>query len=178
MDREAGTGLSCVRALTATAPHSSSAAFDAWAQWYDAEAVRLVRFATFVAGPDRALDVVQTAMVRALRSSAVVADRRAFVNRIIVREAQRLGEREGRREALELRVVALDDERDPAEAVQHRPELRAAVRALSPQQRAVVFHTYWEDRTPAEVARLLGCSEGAVKRQLARARAKLREVMA
>ncbi len=155
----------------------SATTVDEWAGFYAAESVRLVRFATFVAGPDRALDVVQAAMLRALRAGTEVHNRRAFVNRIIVREAQRFGEREQRREALELRVVPVLDDVDPSEAALPRPELHAAVRALSPQQRAVIFHTYWEDLTPSEVARLLGCSEGAVKRQLARARAKLREVV-
>lgn len=179
MDVEQGTGVpaSAPCRAAAIAPSPDGPPLDTWAGWYEAEAHRLVRFATFVAGPDRALDVVQAAMVRALRSTSHVRDRRAYVNRIIVREAQRLGEREVRREALELRVVAVVDERDPADDVLQRPELHAAVRALSPQQRAVVFHTYWEDRTPAEVARQLGCSEGTVKRQLARARVKLREVM-
>jgi RNA polymerase sigma factor (sigma-70 family) len=51
------------------------------------------------------------------------------------------------------------------------------VQRLSLRQRAVVFLTYWEDLGPASVAELLGISEGAVRRHLARARARLKEVL-
>ncbi len=49
--------------------------------------------------------------------------------------------------------------------------------ALSPQQRAVVFLTYWEDLEARSVADLLGVSEGTVRKQLGRARIRLREVL-
>jgi RNA polymerase sigma factor (sigma-70 family) len=56
-------------------------------------------------------------------------------------------------------------------------EVLDAVRRLSVRQRAVVVLTYWQDLEPASVARLLGISEGAVRRHLARARAHLREYL-
>lgn len=49
-----------------------------------------------------------------------------------------------------------------------------ALAVLSPQQRAVVMLTYWADLDPFGVGRLLGISDGAVKKQLARARRKLK----
>jgi RNA polymerase sigma factor (sigma-70 family) len=52
-----------------------------------------------------------------------------------------------------------------------------AVVRLSPQQRACVYLTYWEDLTPPMIAERLGIGEGTVKQYLARARAKLREVL-
>jgi RNA polymerase sigma-70 factor (ECF subfamily) len=45
------------------------------------------------------------------------------------------------------------------------------------QQRASVVLTYWEDLSPADVAIRLGISEGSVKRHLARARARLKELL-
>jgi RNA polymerase sigma-70 factor (ECF subfamily) len=48
---------------------------------------------------------------------------------------------------------------------------------LSPQQRAVVYLTYWDDLTPAQVAVLLAVSEGTVRKQLARARVHLRRIL-
>jgi RNA polymerase sigma-70 factor (ECF subfamily) len=48
---------------------------------------------------------------------------------------------------------------------------------LSLRERAVVHLTYWEDLAPRDVAAVLKVSEGAVKRYLARARGKLREVL-
>lgn len=154
----------------AAVPFDSPAAEEPWAAWYAVEAERLIRFATFVAGPDRAADAVQDAMVRALRTRTAIVDRRAFVNRLVVNEARRSAGREQRRADIEGRVVWLDTERD----AEPSPELHAAVRELSPRQRAVVFLTYWEDLTPALVAVRLGCGEGTVRRQLARARARLR----
>ena len=57
------------------------------------------------------------------------------------------------------------------------PEVWDAVRVLSPQQRAVVFLTYWDDQGVDAVAELLGVSAGTVRRQLGRARRRLREVL-
>jgi RNA polymerase sigma-70 factor (ECF subfamily) len=56
-------------------------------------------------------------------------------------------------------------------------DVLAAVDKLSVQQRASVVLTYWEDLTPAEVGSRLGISEGSVKRHLARARARLKELL-
>ncbi len=165
----------------ARAPDAPASDHHGWGAWYGGEATRLVRFAAFVGGADRAADLVQIAMVRALRSATLPEDRRAYVHRIIVHEAHRLAARETRRDELELWVVpwpgADRTGEDAPIAVAEHPELHAAVRALSAQQRAVVFHTYWEDLTPAQIADLLGCSEGTVRRQLARGRARLRKAL-
>lgn len=56
-------------------------------------------------------------------------------------------------------------------------DVLAAVKKLSVQQRASVVLTYWEDLTPAEVGSRLGISEGTVKRHLARARVRLKELL-
>jgi RNA polymerase sigma factor (sigma-70 family) len=68
--------------------------------------------------------------------------------------------------------VALPDLVDPPEV---RPEVLRAVQALSVKQRAVIVLTYWEDLGPSVIAQLMGISEGAVKRHLARARSHLKE---
>ena len=56
-------------------------------------------------------------------------------------------------------------------------DVLAAVDKLSVQQRASVVLTYWEDLGPSDVASRLGISEGSVKRHLARARARLKELL-
>jgi RNA polymerase sigma factor (sigma-70 family) len=57
------------------------------------------------------------------------------------------------------------------------PEVARAVARLSPQQRACIFLTYWEDLTPRQVGERLSIAEGTVKLHLARARQNLREVL-
>jgi RNA polymerase sigma factor (sigma-70 family) len=48
---------------------------------------------------------------------------------------------------------------------------------LSVQQRTVVFLAYWCDQSAGDIAGVLGVSEGTVRKQLVRARARLREVL-
>jgi RNA polymerase sigma factor (sigma-70 family) len=48
-----------------------------------------------------------------------------------------------------------------------------AVRGLPPRQRETVILRYYEDLPEAEIARILSCSVGTVKSQLAKARASL-----
>lgn len=61
------------------------------------------------------------------------------------------------------------------------PELRLAVlealATLPPSGRAVVVLRYWADMTVQQTAELLGCSEGNVKSQSARALDKLRRLL-
>jgi RNA polymerase sigma-70 factor (sigma-E family) len=61
------------------------------------------------------------------------------------------------------------------------PELRMvvldALAALPPRGRAVVVLRYWEDMSVQQVAAVLGCSQGNVKSQSARALDKLRTVL-
>jgi RNA polymerase sigma factor (sigma-70 family) len=48
-----------------------------------------------------------------------------------------------------------------------------AVRGLPPRQRETVILRYYEDLPEAEIAKILSCSVGTVKSQLAKARASL-----
>jgi RNA polymerase sigma-70 factor (ECF subfamily) len=52
-------------------------------------------------------------------------------------------------------------------------EVLAAVRELSPKERAVVVLFYFEDRPVAEIAQILECSESAAAMRLQRARERL-----
>jgi RNA polymerase sigma-70 factor (ECF subfamily) len=51
------------------------------------------------------------------------------------------------------------------------------VAKLSMRQRAVVVLTYWDDLDADEISRRLGISSGAVRKHLARARARLKELL-
>ena len=142
---------------------------------YARYAGELVRFATGLVGPSDAPDVVSEAVIRVM--SAPVWGRadnqRALLYRAVWFEAHSLQRSAVRRRTREVLVV------DPegVEPSEPRPEVWRAVSALSPQQRAVVFLTYWEDQNPEAVAELLEVSEGTVRRQLARARRRLKGVL-
>ncbi|HET7530437.1 MAG TPA: SigE family RNA polymerase sigma factor [Mycobacteriales bacterium] len=57
--------------------------------------------------------------------------------------------------------------------VAEREAVLTALRALSPRQRAVVVYRYYEDRPDDQIAQLMGCSVGSVKRHGARALRRL-----
>jgi RNA polymerase sigma-70 factor, ECF subfamily len=83
-----------------------------------------------------------------------------------------------------LRSTARRDRRERLAASQDRVEppdtdldIRAALATLSAQQRAVIHLAYWEDLTPPMIADRLGVTDGTVRRQLARARRRLSEVL-
>jgi RNA polymerase sigma factor (sigma-70 family) len=148
------------------------------AEAYEKHADALVRFATGLVGPTDAPDVVQTAVYRAVSSTAWpgAVNQRAYLFRSVLNEARMHHRSTMRRRAREIRAAALD-EYASSEAPLPRPEILEQVAKLSVRQRAVVVLTYWDDLDRAGVAALLGISEGAVKRHLARAHQKLREMI-
>ncbi len=63
---------------------------------------------------------------------------------------------------------------DDAETVARRVVLRDALARLTPGQRAVLVLRFYEDRTEAQTAELLGCSVSTVKSQTRHALGRLR----
>lgn len=143
------------------------------AECYSKHADDLTRFAASLVGPADADDIVSAAVLGVLRSRTDrVEDMRAYLYRSVLNASKkhwRSLDRRSRREHF-----ALDEPIEPEPA---RPEVVAAMALLSPQQRAAIHLTYWEDLTPALVAARLDTGEGTVRRQLARARATLKEVL-
>ncbi|MDC7120861.1 sigma-70 family RNA polymerase sigma factor [Cellulomonas fimi] len=63
-------------------------------------------------------------------------------------------------------LVRGDRHDGPAEVVGTRHDVQAALRMLSPQQRACVVLRYYDDLTVGEIADRLGLADGTVKRYL------------
>ena len=148
------------------------------AELYERVAPELLRFATALVGRADAPDVVSGAVVKALATPgwAAVVNRRAYLYRSVFNQAQTWRRRAGQRSILELRAARAETV-DRWEMPTLRPEVQRAVAGLSLRQRAVVVLTYWADLDPPAVAERLGISDGSVRRHLARARARLREVL-
>jgi RNA polymerase sigma-70 factor, ECF subfamily len=125
--------------------------------------------ATTTGGYEPAGDVVQDAFAQALRRRETFRGEgslEAWVWRIAFRIA--LASRPDRAVA----PLATAPEADLVEPSLD-PELAAAVRALPPRRRLVVFLHYFADLAYREIAEICGISEGTVAATLAQARAEL-----
>lgn len=123
--------------------------------------------APIVGSADAAHDVVQEAFAIALRERRKLRRRESlapWVWQIAFRLALRERGR-GVTDELPDDVGILGPERDP--------ELAAAIRALPPRRRLVVFLRYFGDFSYAEIAEALEISEGTVAATLAQAHAAL-----
>ncbi len=141
---------------------------------YAKDADALTRFAASLVGPTDAADVVSKAVLDVLKARPDhVRNLRAYLYRAVANEAKSHWRSHQRRRRRDTLAASSQTSTEPPEVA----GLVAEFSVLSPQQRAVVHLTYWEDLTPAVVASRLGVSEGTVRRQLARARKKLSEVL-
>ena len=142
---------------------------------YEKYSEELIRFATGLVGPSDAGDLVMDAMMRCIYSSRwpSVRNARAYLHQAVLRQARNHHRTTMRRRAREAAAAPPE----ATEAMDVRPEVLQAVARLSMRQRAVIFLTYWSDLHPANVAELLGIGEGSVKRHLARARVRLKDML-
>ena len=120
-------------------------------------------------------DVVQDAMLDAHRRWDRVGAYdapRSWARRVVIQRAMKVSRKRANERRSHLRAVAGHD----GVATTERgldPELLAALRALAPQQRAVLALHYLEDLSVRDTADLLGIAEGTVKVHLSRGRAAL-----
>lgn len=132
----------------------------------------LVRYATFLVGPNQAEDVVSTVVLRRLQrgSLADLADARAYLFRAVLNEANGL-RRSGPIDHLggfDLSVPGVD-----AAAL----DVARALLGLPVRQRAVVYLTYWMGFTTREASQMMRIGDGTAKRYLHLARRKLRKAL-
>lgn len=145
---------------------------DAFEKWAD----DLISYATVLVGPEDAADAVHQAFLDVLASErwGTVREPRGYLFRATLNAARAQRRSQSRRTAREWRVR-------PGSLVHHEllsdPAVLDAVNGLSLQQRAVIYLTYWDDLTVSDVAATLDVSDGTVRRQLNRARTKLRKVL-
>lgn len=153
---------------------------DAFGEFVAARSTALLRTAVLLAGGDRqhGEDLLQDAFAETYRrwsriSSAGASE--AYTRTIMVR----LATRRWRRRRYE---PSLDDDAVSQAALAPDVDLGVDIRrflgSLPARQRAVVVLRYFDDRTEAEIAELLGCAPGTVKSHASRAIAALREQLA
>ena len=127
--------------------------------------------AALLKDPEAARDAVQSGFAQAMvdRGRWRGGAPEAWIWRIVERKS--LDELRRRR-----RTVSLDEPFD-AEALlaDTSPEVVAAVAALAPRRRLMVFLHYFADLAYEEIARICAVSEGTVAATLAQARAELHE---
>lgn len=67
--------------------------------------------------------------------------------------------------------------REPEDHVENRMVLAHALAAVAPRQRAVLVLRIWEDLSVEDTAKVLGCTTGTVKSQLARGLEAMRSLI-
>lgn len=120
-------------------------------------------------------DLVQASLVKAWAAwRRIEGDPDPYVYRIIVNTHASWWRRRWRGEVPTAVLPEREAEGDSPGAVETRAALWAATGALPAKQRAVVVLHYFADLTHQQVADVLECSLGTVKKQLSRALARLR----
>ena len=142
-----------------------------------ARGTALLRYATaLTADPHAAADIVQAVLEKAYRKwdrvrAAENVD--AYVNRMVFNEA--ISAR--RRLSWQLvrdRVPEPPPQWDSTAQVDDHDLLIATIRTLPPRQRAALALRYFEDRSDADIATALGCTESTVRGYIFRALKTLR----
>jgi RNA polymerase sigma factor (sigma-70 family) len=128
-------------------------------------------------------DLLQAALERVLRKPRNAEDVEGYLRRVLYNLAADGWRRRGTWKTkllpvLRAETISAAASPDPTTEVDQRDALVRMLGQLPPRQRAVIVLRYWEQRSEAETAALLGCSEGTVKSAAARGLQHLRELAA
>ena len=156
------------------------AAFERLVERYERKVYRLC--CSLLRDPDQAEDAAQESLVRVWKALAKYDQRASLSTWIYTITRNRcLTAIERRRDLDSLSDPTVEHEAESAQAVgpetdqDHLAVLRELVEALPERFRRVLTLFYYEERSVAEVAQMLGLPEGTVKTNLHRARAALGE---
>jgi RNA polymerase sigma-70 factor, ECF subfamily len=154
----------------------NAAAESRFEELFDAHYAELTRFATRRVGTDAAGDIVAgTFLIAWRRLSELPADHArawlyATARRVIANELRAMN----RRDRLSAKASALATGTgvvpDPATLVDEQLRVRAVLAGLSPTDQEILRLIEWEGLEVAEAARVLRCSQTALKVRLHRAR--------
>ncbi|MEA5360841.1 SigE family RNA polymerase sigma factor [Amycolatopsis sp., V23-08] len=100
----------------------------------------------------------------------------AYVRKVLVRTV--IDESRWRRRRPETVVDVVPEVAEAVTGLEEAMDVRHALAALPPKQRAAVVLRYWEDLPVAATAAALGCSEGTVKSQVSKGLGALRRTLA
>jgi RNA polymerase sigma factor (sigma-70 family) len=160
---------------------------DAYAVLVARYTLRAHRAAWLLGAGEDADDVVQEAFVKAFRALPKFRAGERFAPwllSIVANEAKNLLRSRHRRNALTLRLLALEPDAatpdtpfDEAVAGERRARLLAAVNALPDRERQALICRYFLDLSEAETAQVLRWPLGSVKSRTSRALGRLRGLM-
>ncbi len=151
-----------------------------FARWVEARQHVLLRAAYLVCGDAHlAEDLLQGAFVKVAQRWERLRHENpdAYVRRILYRDAVSSWRRTRREVSAGADGVADPVERDGAPDAGQRVDLLRALAELTPKQRAVVVLRFFEDRSEAQAAEVLGVSVGTVKSQTHAALGRLRVLL-
>lgn len=139
-----------------------------FSELYFNEFVPLVRLATLMTGrQEAARDIAQDAFVKLHVKWSTVHNPAAYVRRSVVNGCKSYHRREGRRR----RDDSLADQAAQLE-IDHT---LSTLGVLNHRERAIVILKFYEQRSEAEIADIVGCRPGSVGPTLQRALTKLRD---
>lgn len=144
----------------------------------------LLRFAQKLTLGDlqRAEDIVQETMLRAWRHPEVIRTGQVAIRSWLFTVARRIAIDMWRARAGASEIVSgdLPDTPDPADCIERfitSLDVRAALASLSAPHREVIFEIYYNNRSVAETASILGIPPGTVKSRAHRATHQLRRLL-
>jgi RNA polymerase sigma-70 factor (sigma-E family) len=150
----------------------------AFEQFVAAEATALLRFAVLVTSDQHvAEDLTQTvleALYRRWCRHGAPDDPPTYARSALVNAARRSWRLRSRLQERPVATLPESATTDDLRDVVLRRQLLAALSTLPTQQRAVLALRYFEDRSEAETAALLGCRIGTVKSHASRGLRRLR----